>query len=484
MTGINGPRAPSVGPEGERRSLRRSRESRVRRFQLPASSWPIYLTLVVFSVLMIGAMGYVLRTGTRLTVRHTPLLKAAMEIRLEAAEAHLWLEEILSGDREAEVDEVWRHLDAADWYARAMMQGGTNDEVTIEPLDDPALREQIREVRRSLADFRSIAQARWEAQQEAAPGTDIDEENDLVFREFVRIADEVETAIRASIASDLQAFRRTQIGLIFGGLLLSVLVALVIVGHLAERARAEREASELREELAHVTRVGTLGQMAAGIAHEVNQPLTAIATTAQASRRMLEAGRGDDAELRRSLDGIVEQALRAGDVIHRLRSLMSRSLTRSEVVNVNGLAEGVRRLAVGEPGLAGVRIRLDLASSLPPVAADPILIQQVLLNLVRNGVEAMNGAPEDREIVIRTSAGERRGMVEVAVVDRGSGVSPEVAKGLFQPFYTTKQEGLGMGLSISSSIIAAHGGKLWYTNNPGRGTTMRFSLPATREDPQ
>lgn len=455
----------------------------MRRFHLPASAWPIYLTLVTFAVLMIGAMVYVLRTGTRLTVRHTPLLKAAMEIRLEGAEAHLWLEEILSGDRETDMSEVWGHLDAADWYARAMMEGGTNAEVTIHPLQDPALRAQIQEVRSSLADFRKISAERWEHKVDAMAGSDIDEKNDEVFREFVRIADDVETSIRASIASDLLAFRRTQIGLIVGAALLTFLMGLVIAGYLAERARAEHEANELREELAHVTRVGTLGETAAGIAHEVNQPLTAIATVAQASRRLLDAGHHDVAELRAALDGIVEQALRAGDVTRRLRSLMSRSRTRTEVVSINALVEGARRLAAGEAGLSGVRVRVDLDSELPPVSADPILIQQVLLNLVRNGAEATNGAEDDREILIRTARGEQRGMVEVAVVDRGSGVSADVAKGLFQPFYSTKEEGLGMGLSISSSIIAAHGGKLWYTNNPGRGTTMRFTLPATREDP-
>lgn len=470
----------SVGGH-HRRRRRRDRGTRLRFLRIPTSTWPIPLALVGFSVLMIGAMTYVLRTGTRLTVRHAPLLKAAMEIRLEAGEAHLWLEEILSGDAKADLRDVWPHLDAADWYARAMLEGGANEEVRIEPLEDPGLREAIGEVRSRLADFREITSLRLE--QGAAPGTNIDQRYDEVFRDFVRISDEVETAIRVHVANDLQSFRRTQIALIVGGLLLTVLVALVIAGYLAERARAQREAVALREELAQVHRVGMLGEMAAGIAHEVNQPLTAIATTAQASRRLLGAGRGGDAELRGALDAIVEQALRAGAVIKRLRTLMSRDRMRTEAVDVNALAETSRRLAQGEAAVAGVRIRLDLAPDLPPVTADPILIQQVLLNLIRNGAEAMNGGAGDEEIVIRTSRGERRGLVEVAVADRGTGVSAEVAKGLFQPFYSTKREGLGMGLSISGTIVAAHGGKLWFTNNPDRGATLHFTLLATREDP-
>jgi C4-dicarboxylate-specific signal transduction histidine kinase len=435
----------------------------------------------MFSALMIGAMAYVLRTGTRLTVRHAPLLKAAMEIRLEAGEAHLWLEEILSGDAEADVLDVWPHLDAADWYARAMLEGGANDEIRVEPLDDPELREAIGEVRRRLADFRGITRQRLE--QGAAPGTNIDQRYDEVFLDFVRISDEVETAIRVHVANDLQAFRRTQIALIAGGVLLTVLVAMVIAGYLAERGRAQREVDELRDELAHVTRVGMLGEMAAGIAHEVNQPLTAIATTAQASRRLLDAGRGDDADLRVALDRIVAQALRAGAVIRRLRTLMSRDHMRTEVVDLNALAAAARRLALGEAALSGVRIRLDLDPGLPRVVADPVLIQQVLLNLIRNGAEAMNGSAPGEEIVVRTAPGERPGLVEVAVSDCGTGVSPEVAETLFQPFHSTKREGFGMGLAISATIVSAHGGKLWFTNNADRGATLRFTLLATREDP-
>jgi C4-dicarboxylate-specific signal transduction histidine kinase len=451
------------------------------RLRLPTATWPVFLALFLFSALMVGAMVYVLRTGTRLTVRHTPLLKAAMEIRLEAGEGHLWLEEILSGDVKADVLDVWPHLDAADWYARAMMRGGTNEEIAIEPLDDPGLRAKIQEVRRRLADFREITALRLE--QRAAPGTRIDQQYDAVFRDFVRLADEVENEIRAKVATDLQAFRRTQIAIIVGGLLLTGLVALVVAAHLAERARAEGEMGRLREELAQVTRIGLLGEMAAGIAHEVTQPLTAIATTAQAQRRVLDAGRRDDAEMRASLDAVVEQALRAGRVIRRLRTLMSRDRMRTEAVDLNALAAAARRLAATEAALARIRIRLDLDPAVPPVAADPVLIQQVLLNLIRNGAEAMNGAGPGEEIVIRTSPGGRTGIVEVAVEDRGSGVSPEAAQHLFQPFYTTKEEGFGMGLSLSGTIVAAHGGRLWFTNNPGGGATLHFTLLATREDP-
>ncbi|MGQ0721269.1 MAG: sensor histidine kinase [Candidatus Eiseniibacteriota bacterium] len=439
--------------------------------------WSVTAAMAGVSALLVGAMVYALRTGIRMSVEHAPLVDAAMEIRLGATTAHLWFEEILSGDRHESMDQVWAHLDAADWYAGAMLEGGTNAEGTYVPLRDPELRLRIEQVRARLADFRHITSERWMARGESGAGTSIDQRYDAVFESFVILADSVETGIQANVARDVQAFRRTQLALIAGSILLSVLAGAVIARYLAERDRAEREAAELRERLTHLARVGTVGEMATGIAHEINQPLTAIATLAQACRRMADSGAMRPGELGNALESISAQALRAGDVIRHLRSLVRQRASERSEVDINELVREVCRLAAVDTRMHRVGVRLDLAPGLPHALADPVQIQQVVLNLIRNAVEAMDGVPGARDTIEVRTGLRGRDHIEVGVSDSGPGLSGEAAERVFDPFFTTKSTGLGMGLSISRSIVASHGGDLWYTPNADRGITMRFSLP-------
>jgi C4-dicarboxylate-specific signal transduction histidine kinase len=439
--------------------------------------WSITVAMAALSALLVGAMVYALRTGMRMSLEHAPLIDAAMEIRLGATTAHLWFEEILSGDRNESMDQVWAHLDSADWYTGAMLDGGANTEGTYVPLRDPELRLRIEQVRARLADFRHITSERWAARGVSGAGTSIDQRYDAVFESFVILADSVETGLQASIARDVRAFRRTQLALIVGAIALSVLAGAVIARYLAERDRAEREAAELRERLTHLARVGTVGEMATGIAHEINQPLTAIATLAQACRRMADAGAMGSGELRDALESISAQALRAGDVIRHLRSLVRHRVSERSEVDINQLVREVCKLAAVDTRMHQVGVRLDLAPGLPLALADPVQIQQVVLNLIHNAVEAMDGAPGARDTIeVRTGLHDRD-HIEVGVVDSGPGLSGEAEERVFDPFFTTKSAGLGMGLSISRSIVASHGGDLWYTRNPDRGITMRFSLP-------
>lgn len=238
---------------------------------------------------------------------------------------------------------------------------------------------------------------------------------------------------------------------------------------------AEREAEELRSRLAHAGRIGTLGEMVSGIAHEVNQPLTAIANYASACRRLLQSGQGAETDLVGTLEKISAQAERAGQVIRGLRSLTRRRDAVREMLDVNQLIREVSRLLDFELRNSGWRLLLNLQTELPAVMGDGVQIQQVILNLVRNGIEAMNERATCDHIEIQTLADNA--FVEIEVRDCGPGI-PESATGhLFEPFYTTKHQGMGLGLSICQSIAGAHGGEIRYLPNP-RGACFRIRLPA------
>ncbi len=242
---------------------------------------------------------------------------------------------------------------------------------------------------------------------------------------------------------------------------------------------AEREH---REKLTHVARLSTLGEMTAGIAHEINQPLTAIAMYAQSGVRMLDSGNPNPARLREALVKLNAQSLRAGAVIDRIQRLVRNHDSVREYVDLNDLVYEILRLAEGDARINDIEIETDLADAVPPVRADPIQIQQVLLNLVRNGIDAMRSVncAHGNKIVITTRVTPEG--VHVAVVDSGTGVAPEFAEQLFTPFATTKESGMGMGLSICRSIIEDHGGRMGYSNNADHGATFYFGLPRESRD--
>jgi two-component system sensor kinase FixL len=250
-----------------------------------------------------------------------------------------------------------------------------------------------------------------------------------------------------------------------------------VLHDITESRRAEEEARQARERLTHVGRLSTMGEMASGLAHELNQPLTAITAYAQAATRMCEREIDID-DLRRILDNIAGQSLRAGSVIARMRDMVRHRHTQREVADCNSLVTNLVTLAEPDARAAEVSLRLDLAEGLPSVEVDQIQIQQVLLNLVRNAIDAtlaVDGA--GREILIRTRMNEGRD-VEVAVTDHGCGLPDAELETLCTPFFTTKQEGTGLGLSISQSILRAHGGTMHFANNPEGGATVTFTLPA------
>jgi PAS domain S-box-containing protein len=238
--------------------------------------------------------------------------------------------------------------------------------------------------------------------------------------------------------------------------------------------RSEESVRQAQAELAHIARVSTLGEMAASIAHEVNQPLSGVVINANACLRFLMNPRPNLDEVRDGLEAIARDGRRAGDVIERIRALARRTSTEKEPLDINDVIREVVVLAEGEARRTQARILTRFAGELPRVLGDRVQLQQVVLNLLLNGLEAMYGVVGGlRDLVISTHA-ETGEQIRVAVQDSGSGIDPQRASRIFEPFYSTKANGLGMGLSISRSIVEQHGGRLWVVPNDGPGTTFHF----------
>src|SRR5215210_3847888 len=238
-----------------------------------------------------------------------------------------------------------------------------------------------------------------------------------------------------------------------------------------ERTAALQQA---QAELAHVSRVTTLGEMAASIAHEVDQPLSGVVINANACLRFLAGASPNLEEVRDGLQAIARDGRRASDVIARIRTLARREATEKEPLDINEVTREVVTLAEGEARRTGATLRTELGANLPRVLGDRVQLQQVMLNLILNGLEAMHGVA-GRHLVIRTGR-EGNDRVQVAVQDSGAGIEPGLATSIFDAFYTTKRAGMGMGLSISRSIVEQHRGRLWVVPNDGPGSTFHFTI--------
>jgi PAS domain S-box-containing protein len=249
-----------------------------------------------------------------------------------------------------------------------------------------------------------------------------------------------------------------------------------ILTDIEDPKRAEEERRQTEAELAHINRVSMMGELAASIAHEVNQPLSGIVSNGSACLRWLAGDPPNVAEVREAVGDIVRDGKRAGEVIARIRALTRRTAPPREKLDLNDTVREVLTLVGDEAKRKSVVIRTQFADDLSAVSGDRVQLQQVLLNLVMNAIEAMSSvADRPRELIITT--GNIADQVVVSVEDSGPGLDPKAASRIFEPFYTTKPAGMGMGLSICRSILQNHGGQLWATANDGRGTTFHFSLP-------
>lgn len=249
------------------------------------------------------------------------------------------------------------------------------------------------------------------------------------------------------------------------------------VRDLTEHQQTQARLQELQSELVHVSRLTAMGEMASALAHELNQPLAAISNYMKGSRRLL-AGSADPNALKieSAMDRAAEQALRAGQIIRRLRDFVSRGESEKRVESISKLIEEAGALGLAGAREQSIQLRFHLDPEIDLVLADRVQIQQVLVNLFRNALEAMAQSPRRELIVTNTKVADE--MIEVEVSDTGSGFQDDVKPNLFQTFFTTKETGMGVGLSISRSIIEAHGGRMWAESNASGGATFRFTLPA------
>jgi PAS domain S-box-containing protein len=244
-----------------------------------------------------------------------------------------------------------------------------------------------------------------------------------------------------------------------------------------ERKHAEEALRKAQAELAHVARVMTMGEFAASIAHEISQPLGAIVTNGDACERWLAGAAPNVEQARESVGLIVSDANRAADIVKRIRALVKKADTEKVPLSINDAIREVIALTQGEARRIGVALRTELADDLPPVVGDRVQLQQVIINLVMNGSEAMSSvAHRPRELLVRSRRDESDHVL-VAVHDVGVGIEPDNLKRIFDAFYTTKPQGMGMGLAIARSIIESHGGRLWAVPNAGPGMTFQLALP-------
>jgi C4-dicarboxylate-specific signal transduction histidine kinase len=250
-----------------------------------------------------------------------------------------------------------------------------------------------------------------------------------------------------------------------------------LLRQMEEQKRTEEALQVTRAELTRVARITTIGELTASIAHEVNQPLAAVVANADACVAWLSREHPDLAEARAAADRATQGATRASEVITRIRSLISKATPEKSRFGMNQVIEQTIALAEGQASRNNVTIESDLSPNVPPVLGDNIQLQQVILNLLMNGIEAMTSVTDrSRKLVIRSES--QSGQIRVSVRDTGVGVSADVMGRLFEPFFTTRAKGMGMGLPISRSIIEAHGGRLWAESNGSDGATFQFTLPS------
>ncbi|WP_080412637.1 ATP-binding protein [Burkholderia ubonensis] len=249
---------------------------------------------------------------------------------------------------------------------------------------------------------------------------------------------------------------------------------LAVIVDRSERVELQRN----RQELAHLTRISALGELAGSLAHELNQPLTAILSNAQAAQRFLEADPTNLSEVRETLKDIVDDNCRAGEIIRKMRALVRKGDVDLQPLDVGGVVRDVVLLVHSDAIMRGIRTTLDIENELPVVRGDRVQLQQVVLNLLLNGFDAVRDGPAVDRVVTTQVWAEPDGAVRICVCDRGHGLTVNQLDEIFKPFFTSKPHGLGLGLSISRTIIAAHGGRLWAENNADRGASFHVALPA------
>jgi C4-dicarboxylate-specific signal transduction histidine kinase len=281
-----------------------------------------------------------------------------------------------------------------------------------------------------------------------------------------------------------EAYRWHIVGIVTLCVVQGVLIAGLLVQRTQRRRaveellRSEAVAREQRQELAHLGRVAVLGELSGTMAHELNQPLAAILANAEAAQSFLAKGPAYSPKVQEALDGVVEADVRAGDIIKRLRSMLKRGEFQGQRLDLGEIAREALALADGDRRERDVQVATELAPGLPAVFGDRVQLQQVLLNLIVNACDAMAAIPRPERLLTVATSPRTNGSVVLSVEDRGTGIPDTDLERIFEPFQSTKAQGLGLGLSICRTIVSAHGGRLWAANNPQRGATLHLELPS------
>ena len=367
--------------------------------------------------------------------------------------------ELLKGLRDEGVEDVVAYLDQNPDFFRRVLDAGTVEDANQRAVQMLGARDISQLIGSSPSFYWGESPATFRRSLESR------------FRGELRFQEEARfTTLDGRTVDVLITIARSEAGMNLVGLI-----------DISERVRAQEMLQRAQADLAHVTRVTTLGELTASIAHEVNQPLAAIVTNGEVCLRWLDREVPDLAEVRGAVVDVISNGRRAGEIVRRLRALSERTETQKVAVNINDAISEVIPLVQHEVLSHRVSLRLVLEPTLPAVLGDRVQLQQVILNLIVNGMEAMTTVSDrPRELVVRSQLDDD-GQVLVAVEDSGIGIDPQNAKQLFNAFFTTKPSGMGMGLSICRSIVENHGGKLWMSPRTAHGTTFRFTVPIGAE---
>lgn len=424
-----------------------------------------YLSLVVISVIVLLILAYSFYMSDKMINRYSPLVDAAMEIKLEATTAHLWLEEILSGDRYESLDAVFYHLDQSAWYANAMLSGGKNSEGTYRPLEDKVLKEEIVLILKKLDELRELGGRRYRAIETAGAGTVIDQQYDQFFNSFIRSADNVETLLQQKIQSDSHSYKYLQIVLTIILILLGCLAVLVQVRYDLRHEASQRkilESSLLKDDF-----------MAAA-AHELRTPLTVISGY---SELLLEHPELTDEAKKEYHSQILDKSdslSRLVDELFDVSRLESGRLIHIECEPIKFFDVARNAMQQFQNGNHSCHLSLHFDDEQLELDADGGKLFQVFENLIGNAIKY---SPDGGQVKIK---GERTGnQFKVTVADEGLGMNQTQQKHVFEKYYRanpTTTKGLGVGLYVVKHIIEGHNGQIW-VDSPGKGSSFSFVLP-------
>ncbi len=456
-----------------------------------ASAHRVYGTLVAAWLVMIVTMLLVLYTGNSMMDKHTPLVDAAMELKLELTTAHLWFEEIITGDRIAQLDDVWEHLDKAQRYAEAMLAGGPSPMGTLSPLDDPRSRESLEQIRTKLAEFREVTQHRWDAGESGRAGTEVDQQYDGMFEVLIQLTDDVEARVQRTIATEMKTFRWLQVFLIGGSLVLAIFIGRVFQRYVTDRQRAERQTHEMqikllqseqqekqrvetqlekvRDQLVRQTRLATIGQVSASIAHELRGPLGAIRNAVFLMKRKAPPER---TEWIGKLDLVDREIVAADRIITELTAMSRGKKPDKKTVPLGPIISAARSRVAGRESVAW---HISCEPDPFVVHGDADQLQQVLRNLFSNAIRAMSAG--GRITVEATRSDEYD---QILVCDDGPGIPAEQRDQVFEPLFTGRSNGTGLGLTICRQIIERHGGTIDLVDSP-QGAAFLIQLPRPEE---